>query len=359
MGGVSERRAMAFARSGWVTKSREPKLYGHSRTKVRTAQAAPWFWRTELPALLATVLLLFNFLSLFVNTIYARRAISTTCEVVNMTLSQLGGVRQPCTGAVVDIEPLAALLHLYPYRAGAIEAGARADWWVPWPNNLEGRLGWYRQGLREVEKGRSYIRSLATEEVPAILIAAAIANQGNSPQRPFGWAGLERLQRWLGLRFEWRFAVWEWAQARWRNYFERPSVGIAQIQPDEAVRLVYAGDRIDLFDDRVSIALMQAKLVRAAELLAPLNVNATDRFALIALSNNDNSDGERLLAQIEAVNGDLFQLLVQEEPLRRQLARMMTYVEYLHTHDDWMLPDAINVERLWWYIESAETDAGR
>jgi hypothetical protein len=305
---------------------------------------------------LATLLLLFNLLSLLVNTVYARTAINSTCEVVNLTLNQLGVVRQPCTDAPVDVGALAALLHLYPYRAEVLESAAaqRTDWWVPWPNNLEGRLGWYRQGLREVEKGRSYIRSLATEEVPAILIAAAIANQGNSPQRPFGWAGIERLQRWLGLRFEWRFAVWEWAQARWRNYFERPSVGIAQIQPDEAMRLVYAGDRIDLFDDRVSIALMQAKLLRAAELLSALELNATDRFALIALSNNDNSDGERLLAQLEAVNGDLFQLLVQEEALRRQLARMMTYVDHLHANDDWMLPDAINMERLWWYIESAE-----
>ena len=164
---------------------------------------------------------------------------------------------------------------------------------------------------------------------------------------------MERLQKRLGSRFDWRLAVWQWAKSRWNNYFEKPSIGVGQIQPDEAIRLVYAGDRLNLFDDRVSIALMQAKLVRAAGLLATMDLNPTDRFALIALSNNDNSDGARIYAKFEAVDRDLLQLLMQEEPLRRQLARMMTYVEYLHEHDDWMLPDAINVERLWWYIESA------
>ena len=133
-------------------------------------------------------------------------------------------------------------------------------------------------------------------------------------------------------------------------------MGVGQIQPDEAVRLVYAGDRLDLFDDHVSIALMQAKLARAAALLAPLELNTTDRFALIAISNNDNSDGAAILSQFEAADQDLYKLLRQNDALRRQLARMMTYITYLHDEGDWMLPAAINVERLWWYIDVSGTE---
>jgi len=311
------------------------------------------FWDTLIHAALPMMLILLSVSFMLTTTIAATAVGDPSCEIANLTLNQLGLSGHHCDNEPVAPEQLPALLHFYPQRPVASGQEERADWWVPWPNNFVGRLGWYRQGLREVEDQRHYIRSLATEEVPAILVAAAIANQGNSPQRPFGWSGLERLQKWLGSRFEWRLPVWHWANARWHNYFEKPSVGVGQIQPDEAVRLVYAGDRLNLFDDRVSIALMQAKLVRASALLAAIDLNPTDRFALIAISNNDNSDGARIYAQFEAVDRDLLQLLMQEEPLRRQLARMMTYVEYLHEHDDWMLPDSINVERLWWYIESA------
>lgn len=311
-----------------------------------------------LSSVLTVGLIVLNVTSVVAHTLYSRFTVDPACEIANQTLRQLGLEEQACTQEATALEPLSALLHLYPYEPST--AGApqeRSDWWVPWPNNYVGRLGWYRQGLREVENRRTYIWSLATEEVPAILIAAAIANQGNSPQRPFGWAGLEHVQRWLGKHFEWRLALWQWAKARWENHFEEPSIGIGQIQPDEALRLAYAGDRLNLFDDRVSIALMQAKLVHAAELLAPLDLNVTDRFALIALSNNDNSDGRRIFDQFVAADHDLHKLLAEEEALCRQLARMMTYIEYLHAHEDWMLPDAINVERLWWYIDNATAES--
>ncbi len=329
---------------------------GRKKSRQPTGNFVSWFWATSFHSSLNVGLILLNITLALTASIYARSSLNSACEVANLTLSQLGLSRQYCDNEPIDLTQLTALLHFYPYpqRPAPIDQEARADWWVPWPNNFVGRLGWYRQGLREVEDQRRYIRSLATEEVPAILIAAAIANQGNSPQRPFGWSGLERTQHWLGNRFEWQFTIWQGAMARWNNYFEKPSVGIGQIQPDEAIRLAYAGDRLNLFDDRVSIALMQAKLLRAAGLLAAIELNATDRFALIAISNNDNSDGARIYAQFEAVDRDLFKLLAQEEALRRQLARMLTYIDYLHAYDNWMLPDAINVERLWWYIESAD-----
>lgn len=254
----------------------------------------------------------------------------------------------------------------------AIDTGV---WWIPWPNNFLGRLGWYRQGLREVQKHRDFIQTLAGDELPPILLAAAIANQGNSPQRPFGWEGLERIQAWLGYRFEWRlppqpltidqlssaslatwfFAARQWAYAHWVNYFEEPSVGVGQIQPDEARRLAYAGDRIDLFSDRASIGLMQAKMVNAYHLFTSLDLSQTELFALLAISNNDNSDGVGILQQFQKAQYHLPQLLRESFAARRQLARMMTYVEYLNRQDCWEVPKGVNIRYLWWLVHNTES----
>ncbi|MEZ4735343.1 MAG: hypothetical protein R3E79_50265 [Caldilineaceae bacterium] len=246
-----------------------------------------------------------------------------------------------------------AFLYVYYYSSPPSDLPDGAEWWLPWPNNLVGRLGWYRQGLREVNNYRAYIQSLATEEVPAILIAAAIANQGNSPQRPFGWDGVERVQAWLGRRFEWQLEAWSWAKVRWNDFFEAPSIGIGQIQPNEARRLVYAGDRMNLFNDQASIGLMQAKLQNAYELFTTLDLNHTERFALLALSNNDNHDGLGVLKTFQQFNFDLTLLLSHDPASRIQLARMMTYVDYLHSQECWELPNGVNTDYLWWLIHNA------
>jgi hypothetical protein len=246
-----------------------------------------------------------------------------------------------------------AFLYVY-YYSSASEDIQNAMWWLPWPNNLVGRLGWYRQGLQEAAQYRTYIQSLATQEAPAILIAAAIANQGNSPQRPFGWDGFERMQAWLGYRFEWQLKAWAWAKAQWEDYFEAPSVGIGQIQSEEARRLVrYAGDRINLFNDQASISLMQAKLQNAYQMFQTLDLNQTELFALLALSNNDNSDGASTLSTFQRFNYDLKQWLSYDPASRIQLARMMTYLDYLHREECWELPNGVNTAYLWWLIHNA------
>lgn len=252
-----------------------------------------------------------------------------------------------------SFETKVAFLYVYYYSSPPDDVPATAEWWLPWPNNLVGRLGWYRQGLHEVNNYRAYIQSLATEEVPAILVAAAIANQGNSPQRPFGWDGVERVQAWLGRRFEWQLKAWSWARLRWNDFFERPSVGLGQIQPDEARRLTYAGDRMNLFNDQASIGLMQAKLQNASQLFTSLDLNQTELFALLALSNNDNSDGNGVFNTFQRFNFDLTLLLTHDPASRRQLARMMTYIDYLHSQDCWELPNGINTDYLWWLIHNA------
>ena len=252
-----------------------------------------------------------------------------------------------------SFETKLAFLYVHYYSSPPSAPSNAAVWWVPWPNNLVGRLGWYRQGLSEVNQHRKYIQSLATHEAPAVLIAAAIANQGNSPQRPFGWDGFEKMQAWIGRHFEWPITSWQWAKAQWDDYFEQPSVGIGQIQPGEARRLAYAGDRINLFNDQASIGLMQAKLVNAYHLFAELELNQTEMFALLAISNNDSSDGAGLVATFQRFNNDLSLLLSYDPASRQQLARMLTYMDYLHGQDCWELPNGINRDYLWWLIHNA------
>jgi hypothetical protein len=253
-----------------------------------------------------------------------------------------------------SFETKVAFLYAHYYSSSVSDVPDAAAWWVPWPNNLVGRLGWYRQGLTEVTRYRDYIHSLTTAEVPTILVAAAIANQGNSPQRPFGWDGFERVQAWIGRRFEWQLHIWTWAKAQWEDYFEAPSVGIGQIQPEEARRLVYyAGDRLNLFNDRVSIGLMQAKMVNAYQLFKELDLNQTELFALLALSNNDSSDGAQVLSLFQRFDYDLSLMLTYEPASRIQLARMMTYIDYLRRQDCWELPNGINIDYLWWLVHNA------
>lgn len=279
------------------------------------------------------------------------------CTAAPLPAEVLGEEATYCVEGL-PLDGLFDLLYVYPFYHPSARHSTQAtiSWWIPWPNNLVGRLGWYRQGLAEVNEYREFITALAGDELPSILLAAAIANQGNSIQRPFGWNGIELVQTWLGRRFEWQLSVWESARKQWEDFFERPSVGVGQIQPDEARRLTYFGDRVNLFDDRVSIGLMQAKMVAARNLFQDLELDATDLFALIAISNNDNSDGQAIFAIYQQYEGDLRHMLHNHEPFRRQLARMMTYVDYLHHENDWPLPPEVNVDHLWWLIQSTGSE---
>jgi len=56
----------------------------------------------------------------------------------------------------------------------------------------------YRQGAVEVRQNRATIEALATDHAPAILLAAAIANQNHSWQRPMGLDWRERIQIAIG-----------------------------------------------------------------------------------------------------------------------------------------------------------------
>lgn len=224
-------------------------------------------------------------------------------------------------------------------------------WLVPWANYTRGKLSWYRQGLQEVKENRAIIESLVTYDVPDILVAAAVANQGNSYQRPFGWQGFETWQRWLGNHVEWPLPQWSWGQRKWDAYFEQYSIGIGQIMPAEAVQLGYEGERIDLLDSATSIDLMRAKLTATSDAALALELNKTDWFIIVAIGNNG---GLHTIDTYQKYGGDMETFLATDPHARGQLAKMMSYVDYLHTQEDWPLPDGVNFDHIWWLIREAQ-----
>jgi len=255
---------------------------------------------------------------------------------------------------------LTKLGNMYPYAStynslATIGAGVHLSWdqVQPWPNSFQGRLGWYRQGLHEVAQNRLLIQSLETKGVPTILLAASIANQGNAPTRPFGADLPERLQQWLGDHCDWPLPQWQWAKTEWDADFKQYSVGIAQIRPDEVEQFGYDLAKIDLFDPTTSIKLMNIKMARTIDAAAPFGLNKTDWFILVALGNNE---GPSVIANYMTSGHDMQSFLANDFRLRRQLARMMTYSDYLHSYENWPWPEGVNRDHIWWLIR--KTNAG-
>jgi hypothetical protein len=213
----------------------------------------------------------------------------------------------------------------------------------PWPQYDRGVPGWYRQGIAEVAEHRKFIESLNRGVDTGIILAAAIANQGNSPQRPLGWEGLERIQVWFGDHVQWPFPEWETARGYWNAWFQQYSVGIGQITPFEVERLGYKLSEIDLFDDRTSIELMHAKMALTYEKAIRLGLNRSDALILMMVSNNNMFDTVENFRQLDS---NIHRFLAQSPYAQRQLTRMMTYINYLHTRAGWPLPAGVDWDYL-------------
>lgn len=243
----------------------------------------------------------------------------------------------------------------YAYSTPLTALGAKAhfslEWLEPWPNYTTGRLSWYRQGLHEVEKDRTLIEALDRNDVPGIILAAAIANQGNSYCRPFGTDVIEKGQRWLGEHFDWPLPQWQWAKTRWNADFKEYSIGIGQITPGEVDTFGYDHRKVDLFDPATSIKFMQIKLAKSGEAAAALNLNKTDWFILMAIGNND---GLGVLNSYVKYGRDMQNFLANDARSRVQLAKMMSYIDYLHTVKGWELPEGVNRDHIWWLIRRAK-----
>jgi hypothetical protein len=242
----------------------------------------------------------------------------------------------------------AALLYAFEYSAltDTFSRGLNLSMLNPIPDYTHGRIGWYRQGLREVIANRRIIERSANDNVASILIAAAIANQGNSVQRPFGWNGLERIQVWLGLHADWPWPSMESIDKFWKNAFQQPSVGIAQLMEHEGGPLVRNNYNM-LFDDGYAIRHMAKKLTQVEQEAAAFGLNETRKFVLIAIGNNI---GPGAIRALHAYGGDIERYVSEDSSARRQLAKMMTYVDYLHERYDWPMPEGINRDYIWWLI---------
>ncbi|MBI3959273.1 MAG: hypothetical protein HY328_10735 [Chloroflexi bacterium] len=192
---------------------------------------------------------------------------------------------------------------------------------------LDASLPAYRQGAAEVRQNRATIETLASDQVPEILLAASIANQGNTYQRPLGVDWGERVQVVFGLGGD-------------------PSVGIGQIMPGEAKRYGYAGDVWGLFEDEVSIGLMAAKLQRTESAVDSLHLAPTESFILVAIGNNM---GDTVVTNSNRFRqyGTISGFLKNDEEARTQLLKMMNWMEYLQANEGWSFPKGVDTNRIW------------
>jgi hypothetical protein len=214
---------------------------------------------------------------------------------------------------------------------------------LPWPQYEIGVPGWYRQGLIEVRQREQLIKALMPNDDTAIILAAAIFNQANSPQRPFGWEGLERLQVWLGQHIEWPLSRWPWAHNYWNAWFEQYSVGVGQITPAEVRRLGFNPLQTDLFDEATSIRLMSRKLSQTYSQALALGLDRTDALLLMIVSNNNDFD---TITSFHNFDEDVLRFLRRSPYGQSQLSRMMTYIHYLNVNEHWPLPHDVD----WKYL---------
>jgi RHS repeat-associated protein len=186
----------------------------------------------------------------------------------------------------------------------------------------------YQYGLHEVRKHTDFIRTTADEwELHPIILASAIADQGNTVQHPFGWYGAEKLL--LEVK-------------------PNASVGLAQIRPSEqsAYREKY-GLEEDLFDPEASIQYMAAKLQTEKETIAAWErIEGTglidrDRFMLLLIAQN----GSVFNSFVGEYQQNWQALLIDNAGAWRVLNFQISYIEYLLTQG-WSLPPGIETEDL-------------
>lgn len=190
----------------------------------------------------------------------------------------------------------------------------------------------YRQGAKEVRHNRATIESLASDQVPGILLAASIANQGNTYQRPLGWDGGEFVQIFVD---------------------PDPSVGIGQIRPGEARGLGYEGSTIGLLHDEISIQLMATKLEATAASLGEFNLDPTESFVLSSIGNNIGRTVAQRYGNLPKSNRSVQSLLESYPDARTQLLKMMNWMEYLHANHDWSFPEDVDTDRVWQMLQDS------
>ena len=198
--------------------------------------------------------------------------------------------------------------------------------------NYPPSLPTYRRGASDVRQNRATIEALASDQVSGILLAAAIANQSNTYQRPFG----------LGLL--------EWGQ----TFFDSdPSVGVGQMRIGEAEGLGYKGTVQGLLDDSTSIQYMSLKLQNTTSALSEFDLDPTESFMLLAIGNNIGNTVAGRYKPIKDQKGDVQTLLQNDLESRTQLLKMMNWMGYLYANDGWAFPADVDTGRVWHMLQNA------
>jgi len=193
-----------------------------------------------------------------------------------------------------------------------------------------------------VEEGRIAVKhnaatieaAAAQYDVPPMMVAAGIAAQGNSWQRPFGTDVLERGQLFIGQQFEFEEGTWAYSK------FEQPSVGIGQITPGEASRFGVTDNPWDLFDPEVSIECMAAKVAQVDAKMAGMDIPAEnwerDRWMAMMIAQNG---GFPLKELYEERGGDWIKYLGAHPRQRAILLRVWEHIGWLKEHGWYIPPD--------------------
>lgn len=222
-----------------------------------------------------------------------------------------------------------------------------------WYQQLVGQFHYHKQqlgirGIRIADWYRTEITIASDEQISPIILAAAIANQSNSPTRPFDINLIEQFQLWLGESFDWPIRL---GRDTWNDKFESPSIGIAQIMPIECK----GHSPWALFDNKSSIGFMFDKLQHTSQAALNLRINHNDWFALTLIGNNIGeasvSTYREYLRKYSFAPKSMKQFLNSVPANKKQLARMLGYVEFLSTHEGWSLPKNVDMEYLWSLVE--------
>jgi hypothetical protein len=160
-------------------------------------------------------------------------------------------------------------------------------------------------------------------EVPAILVAAAIAHQASDIERAFGVDLLEQIV--LNV-----------------PGFDNMSIGIAQLRPSETESLGL-GD-VDLFEPEIAIRGMFSKITagcaRIDALQSPISpLPATDRLMLLSLAQNSPTAVDAFFA----AGGD-WPTVLSHANNQRVMRYFLVHLDWL-LETGWELPGEIDLER--------------
>jgi RHS repeat-associated protein len=210
-----------------------------------------------------------------------------------------------------------------------LRAGKRVDEILFYEGNRSTFVGPPQpRGYRAVVANLQHIiRAAQAHDIPPVILAAAIMNQGSAVTRLFGTELIERCQ--LGIPFDSPYTG------------ERATAGIAQLTPGEIRKYVPGCDTECLFQPAKAIEGMAVKIALADELL-PSDINRTDRWMVLALAQNNGLGA----AQTYLAKGGAWKEVYGEIPSDwDQIGKILKNVRYMSEIGLYNVPWYVDLER--------------